>query len=101
MKKQAQKIDWELFDSSSCTEEAMYFWLFGKYEIDGFEKECEYLWTDEQEYKKVFKTMRKIGIEAARKDCEKWLKKTYGNDHVKEVKSDYCTCDSCPIHGDD
>lgn len=101
MKKQTSKINWELFDGNSSTQEAMYFWLFGKYGFDGFEEYGISWWSDDEIIAKEIKQMRKMGIKSARKDCEKWLKKEYGAEHLKEVKDDYCTCDHCPIHGKD
>lgn len=112
-KKQKSKIDWEgLFERSSSTEETMYFFVFGKYGIDGFEKDCEYLWLDDdgnvddelevaKEYKDAFKTMRKIGLKAAREDCKNWMTKTYGVGFYQERLEDYCSCGDCPIHGKD
>jgi hypothetical protein len=113
MKNKKSKIDWEeLFEGSSSTEEAMYYFLFGKYGINGFEEACEYLWVDEdgkhtdelgleQEYKTAFKQMREMGVKAARQDCKNWMTATYGPDNYEERLSDYCTCDSCPLHGKD
>lgn len=106
MKNKKSKIDWEnLFEGSSSTEEAMYYFVFGKYGIDGFKKDCTYQNDDEvyldEEQAKAFKQMRKMGVKAARQDCKNWMTAIYGPNHYQEILEDYCQCHCCPIHGKD
>lgn len=103
------KIDWEVFEGSSSGEEAMYYFLFGKYGFNGFEQACTFIDSDnndaeeylDEDYEELFKQMRKMGTKAARQDCKDWLITIYGPDAYSEILSDYCTCDHCPIHGKD